>query len=207
MKLQVFDPIYIETPKEKIYKRLGYHEGMTVLSYLERRETERLIDDALLYLNLRGVAGRIAIEEREASGIVLSGGVIFKGELVSAVFESCSELLCMGVTAGDNIGEAIHSYKDSDLTRSVVFDAVASECADACFDWIQTYFSRQLSREKRELITKRISCGYSDFSLEHQKSIYDLLELNRFGVRLTSEFVLVPEKSATAITGIRNNEV
>ncbi|HEX7504838.1 MAG TPA: hypothetical protein VF336_06195 [Syntrophales bacterium] len=39
-------------------------------------------------------------------------------------------------------------------------------------------------------------------ALDHQKLFYDLLDLKRFGVDLTKNFILEPEKSVTAVAGI-----
>ena len=91
---------------------------------------------------------------------------------------------------------------DGNLTRAVVFDAAASEMVDAALDWMETFFGRELRREARRLTKSRFSCGYGDLALDNQKLFYDLLELGRLGVELTEQYILVPEKSVTAVAGI-----
>ena len=75
--------------------------------------------------------------------------------------------------------------------------------ADSAFDWIITYYNRELRREDKSLDDKRYSAGYGDFNLENQKIIYDLLGLKKIGVDITDTFVLIPEKSVTAMVGIK----
>ncbi|MCK7506649.1 MAG: hypothetical protein MZV70_23005 [Desulfobacterales bacterium] len=109
----------------------------------------------------------------------------------------------MGATAGNPIMEAIREKTNQgDLTAAVVYDATASEMTDAALDWIMAYINRQLRREGKQLLPRRFSAGYADFALENQKQIYEKLQLEKIGVTLTSSFILLPEKSVTAIGGI-----
>ena len=110
----------------------------------------------------------------------------------------------MGATAGSEVMAAIAGEATGDrLTRGVVLDAVASEMVDASLDWIMSYFRRELRRENKTLTEKRYSAGYGDFLLENQGVLFRLLELDRIGVAITDNFILIPEKSVTAIAGVR----
>jgi cobalamin-dependent methionine synthase I len=51
-------------------------------------------------------------------------------------------------------------------------------------------------------LPRRFSAGYADFNLENQKAIYDMLQMGKIGVTITPNFILLPEKSVTAISGI-----
>jgi cobalamin-dependent methionine synthase I len=111
----------------------------------------------------------------------------------------------MGATAGSAIMDAIRGdTAGRDVTRGVVLDAAASEMTDAALDWIMDYFNRTLRRENKSLFKKRFSAGYGDFLLENQKTIYNLLQLDRLGVGITESCMLIPEKSVTAISGIES---
>jgi hypothetical protein len=110
----------------------------------------------------------------------------------------------MGATSGGDIMDAIEEdAAGRNVTRGVILDAAASEIVDAALDWIMDYFNRILRKENKWLLKKRFSAGYGDFSLENQKAIYNLLQLDRLGVRITESCLLIPEKSVTAITGIK----
>jgi cobalamin-dependent methionine synthase I len=49
----------------------------------------------------------------------------------------------------------------------------------------------------------RFSPGYGDFVLENQKIFFDLLEMREAGISLSKTFQLIPEKTVTAITGLK----
>ena len=102
--------------------------------------------------------------------------------------------------------DIIKQQRGSDLATAVIFDAVASEYTDACFNWLMQFYRQELVRENRIFAQKRISCGYGDFSLSNQKFFYEALQLSVLGIALTPHSMLVPEKSATAIVGITGGE-
>jgi len=207
MQLRFFDHISIEVPKDDIYKRLGYKNGITKLSPKQEQETEEYIKDAVLLLDLKGVAARVSVREKTDSKVILATGDEVESNLLASLLKNSDEALLMGVTAGKKIIESIQKSRDNNLTSGVVFDAVAGEMVDDCFDWIRDLFNQELSRENKHLLPRRISCGYGDFRSEHQKTIYDILQLKRLDLTITKSFMLVPEKSSTAITGIvgKNN--
>ena len=110
----------------------------------------------------------------------------------------------MGATAGSPVMDAIREKTlRQEMTAAVVYDATASEMADAALDWITGFVNRQIRREGKSLLPRRFSAGYGDFELENQKAIFDKLRMDKIGVALSERFVLIPEKSVTAISGIR----
>ncbi|MDD5729597.1 MAG: methionine synthase [Candidatus Omnitrophica bacterium] len=201
---QIFDPINIPVPKNEILSRLGFRQGITKINEKQKKETEGYIDEALCLIKLKGVAKRFLIQDMDSRKIIIAGGAVFESGLLAEFLKDSSEVLLMAATAGNRIMEAIAKESSgNNFTRGVVFDAAASEMADAGLDWIMSYFNRQLLRENKTLGKKRFSCGYGDFLLKNQKTIYGLLKLNDLGIKITENFILIPEKSVTAVSGIK----
>ena len=73
---------------------------------------------------------------------------------------------------------------------------------DSGLDWIMDYMNQDLMRKARRITKARFSAGYGDFSLENQKAIHALLQLNKIGVFISDRCILMPEKSVTAVAGI-----
>jgi len=202
MQFQLFEAIHIKPPLEEIYRRLGYRNGITEVSSLKQKELDSYISEASGLIDLKGSSRRLEIHKKDGWFIYISRDSRFESKLLASLLKECKAMLCMGVTAGRRIIEAIGALRESNLTKGVVFDAVASEMVDAGFDWIQGYTRQELLRENKQLTAKRISCGYGDFNLDNQRQLYRLLELDKFGVSLTQSLMLVPEKTATAVAGI-----
>ncbi|MDD2388723.1 MAG: hypothetical protein PHP23_03205 [Desulfobacterales bacterium] len=198
-----FNSIPINAPKRKIYRRLGYREGVTLVGEQRGREIDGYIDDASQLIDLKGAALRIPVTKRIASEMTLADGTVFQSEQLVRVLKNCDEIVVMCVTGGRRIIEAIgRDTETENLSRAVVLDAAASEIVDEALEWIIEYWNRQLRRENRGLPKKRFSAGYGDFLLENQKIIYEMLHLDRIGILITGSCVLIPEKSVTAVAGI-----
>jgi hypothetical protein len=198
-----FEKILIDPPYEKIFHRLGFKKRTTELSSDQKQETDLFINEASSLISLQGMFLRMAINNNDGEKIFLSGNLIFNSKKLSIFLRDCRETILVGATAGNSIMEAIkEKTRHDDLAAAVVYDATASEMTDAALDWIMNYFNQLLRREGKSLLPRRFSAGYADFSLDNQKIIYEMLQMDKFGVKINSSFILIPEKSVTAISGI-----
>jgi Vitamin B12 dependent methionine synthase, activation domain. len=195
--------ISIVPPYAKIYSRLGYKKRITRLSLSQQKETDLLIEEAVSIISLKGSILRTIISKNDGEEITLSANLIFNSKKLAALLLNCPEAVLMGATAGSSIMDAIRKKTNQDdLAAAVVYDATASEMTDAALDWIMDYLNQRLRREGKRLLPRRFSAGYADFKLENQKMIYEKLQMDKIGVTINSGFILLPEKSVTAITGI-----
>jgi hypothetical protein len=201
MQIQFFDSINVEIPYEKIYRRLGYRQGITKVAAQEKKETKNLIDNVFALLTLKAAALRVSVSVSERQ-VILANGYTFNSKLLANLLKGAKEMLCLAATGGSKIIQAIHNLEKDDLKLAVIYDASASEIVDAAFDWLKSYIEQTLSRENLYLLNKRISCGYSDFSIKYQKVFYELLQLKELGITINEAYMLIPEKSATAVMAI-----
>jgi hypothetical protein len=196
--------IFIDPPYAKIYFRLGYKKRTTQLTPGQQQEIARIIDEAASLILLRGSILRTIISKNNGEEITLAENLTFSSKKLSTLLKDCPEAVLMGATAGAHIMDAIQEKtRQDDLAAAVVYDATASEMVDAALDWIMDYVNQQVRREGKKLLPRRFSAGYADFKLENQKKIYEKLQMNKIGVTINSGFILLPEKSVTAISGIR----
>ena len=201
--VNILERISIDPPFKKIYHRLGFKKKTTELTAQQQKETDLFIEEALSFITLKGCALRAVIKKNDGSNVVIVGDVNWESKQLSRFLGDCPEALLMGATAGSAIMEAIaDKTKNDNLSAAVVYDATASEMTDAALDWLMAYLNSQLRREGKNLLPRRFSAGYGDFKLENQKSIHHLLEMQKIGVAISSNFILRPEKTVTAITGI-----
>jgi hypothetical protein len=201
--VNIFERISIDPPYKKIYHRLGFKKKTTELTAQRQKETDLFIEEALSFITLKGCVRRAVINKNDDSNIVIAGNLNFESKQLARFLCDCREALLMGATAGNAIMEAIADKTRKDnLSAAVVYDATASEMTDAALDWLMDYLNGQLRREGKKLLPRRFSAGYADFKLENQKSFHHLLEMQKIGVVISSSFILRPEKTVTAITGI-----
>jgi hypothetical protein len=198
-----FEKIVIDPPREKIYQRLGFKKRTTQIPVNRRKETDGFIDEAASIISLKGSLLRTPINKNDGKKIFLAGNLIFDSKKLSSFLSNCEEAVLMGATAGNAIMEAIKEKTNQDnLAAAVVYDATASEIVDAGLDWIMDYLNQQVRRERKTLLPRRFSAGYADFDLKNQKALHQKLQMEKIGVTITSSFILLPEKSVTAVSGI-----
>lgn len=195
--------IVVSPPLAKIYQRLGFRKAISKISSKTQKETDHIIAQATSLISLRGSFLRLSINDNSSGKIILAGDVTFQSKKLSVFLRNCKEAVLMGATAGDEIMKAIKEKSAlGDLQAAVIYDATASEMADAALDWIMEYINQLIRRERKTLLPRRFSAGYADFNLSNQKIIHRLLALEKIGVRITNECILLPEKSVTALSGI-----
>ena len=198
-----FHAMRVSLPMKAIYKRLGFKKGITELNPAEEDKLVATIDEASGIVHLKGAACMLNLVRVDLSGVELEDRTNFTSSALAGMLSGCEQALLMGATAGQTIMEEISSATQSEnLTRAVILDAVASEMTDSGLDWIMDYMNQDLMRKARRITKARFSAGYGDFSLENQKAIHALLRLDKIGVSITDRFILMPEKSVTAVAGI-----
>jgi hypothetical protein len=197
------EKISIDPPREKIYQRLGYKKRTTQIPASQQKEIDHFIHEASFLISLKGSLMRLPINHNDGEKIIIAGNLAFTSKKLSAFLRDSREVVLMGATAGSAIMEAIkEKTRQDDLAAAVVYDATASEMTDAGLDWIMDYLNQQIRREGKTLLPRRFSAGYADFNLGNQKAIYEILQMEKIGVTMTPHFILIPEKSVTAISGI-----
>ena len=194
--------------------RLGYKKKTADVSDAFLSEVKGYIDETAFLLDLKASAERLKIFDRSEDSITLdlSGKKdkacgktetfkISSRSLSKFLKDSC-EVLIMAVTGGKTVMDKVEEYQKSEMTKAVVIDAAAGEIVDNGLDYVMSLYSRNLVRESRNLLNRRFSPGYGDLSLEIQKTIYDILELDKLDITLTDSCMMIPQKSVIAITGI-----
>ncbi|MBN1523622.1 MAG: hypothetical protein JW904_03995 [Spirochaetales bacterium] len=198
-----FQHIHIELPFERILRRLGYRSGTTMLADSNKKEIEKKVCDAFDAMDLQGRAGVVSIEHINDEQVVLDDGSIFKSRKLAAFLYGSEKAVIAGVSAGKNIMEVIQTaVKNNNVSDAAIFDAAASEIVDDALGWILDNLRIQLRSQGEIVNTRRYSAGYGDFQLSNQAVFYSLLKLDELGVVLTPAFILLPEKTVTALAGI-----
>jgi hypothetical protein len=198
-----FERILIDPPCRQIYRRLGFKNNRTELTPVKQKEIDVHIAEAVQYIELKGCLQKTHIDKNDGENIFISSGISFSSKKLASFLRDCGDALLMAATAGSGIMAAIKEKTSEDnLTAAVIYDATASELVDGALDWIMDYCNQQIRREGKKLLAGRFSAGYSDFALANQKTIFEQLQMERIGININTNFILQPEKSVTAITGI-----
>ena len=114
--------------------------------------------------------------------------------------KNSKKAIIFAATVGVEIDRLILKNTVVSPTKSVIFDAVGSEQIEALCDT----FCEYIKEEKNAEITPRFSAGYGDLPLLFQREIFKILGCEKnIGLTLNSSLIMSPNKSVTAIFGIK----
>lgn len=124
-----------------------------------------------------------------------------EGEDLRRLLQDGKELVLFAATLGLEVERLSRQMQLTDMADALIIDA----CADAAIENICDNFCDDLAKEISPLyLTQRFSPGYGDLPLSYQKKLFDALDIfRRIGVSLTESGLMLPQKSVTAIMGIR----
>lgn len=207
-KIVNFESIPAKPDRKLVLARLGYRKNHTQVDPIIQKKIARAFKDANLYCRSKGAAGRFLITESRECSVTIETGLSFQSKYLARFLGNCRELVLLAATVGKEVVERIgFEIEQGDAAYGAILDAVASETADAGLDWIMEFLNKILRREGKKTTKHRYSPGYGDLALVYQKSIFDLLDLGKLGLKLTEKQMLIPEKSVIAIAGVERIEV
>ncbi|HRX15855.1 MAG TPA: vitamin B12 dependent-methionine synthase activation domain-containing protein [Spirochaetota bacterium] len=195
--------IPLSIPYKEIYARLGYSVHKTSLQKSEKDRIDAIIRDGFSLCNFQGIYKQVKVLSVTQKGFVLESGHEIESVYLKDKLKEYGSMIMMAASAGRIVTETVTELmKKGDNGRAVIYDATASESADAVLDYLQKHIKMQFARSGMAISRLRYSPGYGDIDLSVQKIIYDILELQDYGIILTEYFQLIPEKSVLAIAGL-----
>ena len=121
-----------------------------------------------------------------------------KSENLSKNLYGCKKAYIFCATLGAEIDILIKRYSQIEPSKALIIDSISSALVESFCDYINDYMGKEKS------LCPRFSCGYGDFSIEHQGAILNVLDASRkIGVSLMESHMMTPSKTVTAIVGIK----
>lgn len=206
-KIQVFQHIQTPWRKSLIYTRLGYTKTATQLEPERRRQMDQWITEAESLCDIIVIYKQLPLSHMDTHRVTLAGGIEFYSQALVRLLQYSTGAVLMATTAGRKITEAItHLQQGGNMVKALVYDAAASEITDAGLDWLTAFIRRPLMRQGQSLTHMRFSPGYGDLKLDCQQVFYKELELEKWGIAMTSKYMMLPEKTVTAVIGVEAPE-
>ncbi len=197
----------IPVPEKEVLRRLGYpadiqKDKITILDMFEKN-----IKTAGNLLVPKGVCIQLGFEEQE-SDCVTFHHTDFKicSEQVKRLLRDCKSVILFMVTIGNALEFEMKKLMDAGrMTESMILDAIGSETADAVADWVHRTYIKSLAKKEGFDVTPRFSPGYGDWRVTVQSDILTLCEGERIGITVNASSLMTPQKSVSAIFGLRVN--
>lgn len=156
----------------------------------------------------RGLAVPVAVFATFEIGRCAGGAVAFRGTGfairsadVAALLAPCDRATLLAATVGRDISAAAARLMDAKaMTEAMVLDAYGSEAVEAVVEAAVERLGREAGAGGCSR-TRRFSPGYGDWPLQSQAEVLEALGASRIGIEAGPGYILVPEKSVTAVMG------
>ncbi len=195
--LNICGEISIKIPKDEATRYMG-------IKNTSDAQTDALLEKAiplteaaispkyiLKALPLAVLSDRALISEHE-----------FKSLGLSTHLKGAKRCVILAATLGLDLDRLITRLLKTDLALAYCVSSCGSAAVEALCDTVCEGLKKKAS-ESGFFLTERFSPGYSDLSLSCQRDIFSLTDCTKLiGIYLSSESMMLPSKSVTAIMGI-----
>lgn len=190
----------IERLRNNTLHKLGYDACKTM-----HPKIERMLDEALLVAEKaarpKGVYRILPVLGTSRDGVQTQAGTV-RSAMFARLVDMCRGdrlIVFMIATLGEELGNTCRA--DDPVSRQLIFNTVGSELVELVADMVEADWRGQMETQGLQC-SYRSSPGYCDWALQGQGIIFGSLDAGLIGVRLTSHFVMIPEKSISAVAVI-----
>jgi hypothetical protein len=205
--MPILHKLRLEIPEREIEARLQVRRGQTVISEKMSGHYRLMLAEALSLAEPAAVWEIFPLEKHSPNSLSIAENLTIRNPAVLNLLSDSVQACLFAVTIGSAVSTRIMELAESgDLVSASFLDAIASALADETADKTEAVVRYEVHRGrplKTDIFTRRFSPGYSGWELDVQPEILKLLDAGRLGIGMTPNFILTPEKSITAIMGVK----
>lgn len=194
-------------PKPEVKRQLGYQEQTKSNPQIEDLITEA-ITEAQTIIKPRGNYLRLENINITKDKVKLgTNQLTFKSQDVADLLANQDQVVILAVTIGSALEEKVEQLFASDqLTKATILDAVGSVAVEEAANKLQEKIEVEAEKIGLPSVTMRYSPGYGDLALNVQPQLLKLVQGQELGIAVNDSFLLIPQKSITALLGLGRSE-
>ncbi len=145
---------------------------------------------------------RLAISARTHERVRLEGGQVLSGKTIAKLLAPAKEAVIAVCTIGSRLEAYVSKVIAEDPPMGLALDGVGSAAIEALAEQACAYFGDQAASDGLEA-TVPLGPGVEDWPVDPgQKQIFDIVEAQEAGVRLSSTCMMSPQKSLSLVIGL-----
>lgn len=186
--------------KEDVLRYLGY-KNQKIDSITEILIQES-IDEIKTLIRARYTYKSFKINRNEDEIELEGSSLSLLGDDIKRHLGKSENCILIAATLGHHVDTKIKYYEKVDMTKALILDSCATVFIEELCDGVCSEIENNLKKDQKKL-TSRYSPGYGDLSIEIQNDFLLNLDAKRIiGLNASSNSILIPRKSVTAIVGI-----
>lgn len=163
---------------------------------------EEAMQESFSLLNPKVVFQEFSVEGLRHEQLLLHGGQKITGRLIAQQLATANRVIVILATIGEELEEQVSKIWDSDMVYALALDGAGSASVEALANAVCLHFETQAIEEGLQASIP-FSPGMVDWPVsEGQPQIFSLLGEEGSIVRLTSSYIMIPQKSLTMVMGI-----
>jgi hypothetical protein len=145
------------------------------------------------------------VQEVRHERLVISPRVSLHSPRLVSALGGAQQIGVAVCSIGPQLEEAVHAmFAAGQAVEAAVLDGVGSAAVDELSQRVCGMFG-DIARERGLMAGSPISPGESDWPLEAQRDLFDLLPAEEIGVTLRDSYLMYPLKSLSMVVGIGQN--
>ena len=194
-------------PKPEVKRQLGYQEHTVSNPQIEELITEA-INEAQEIIKPRGNYLRFENITIQADKLSLGqNDLSFYSQDIAELLANQKQVVILAVTIGPQLEERVNQlFADDQLTKATILDAVGSIAVEETANKLQVQIEAEAEEIGLPSLTMRYSPGYGDLDLDIQPQLLKLVQGQEMGIKCNDSFLLIPQKSITALIGLGTEE-
>jgi len=185
-------------------------EVLDIIGYNARHEVPRrvvtLVDEYVENANyLIDPSNSYVISDIElvlGSHVIVGDSVIFESKVIAQLLKQCEKVAVFLTTIGDYLEKMVSQLAEDGLVlQALVLDAIGSIAAEKMADLVKGKIEEEAHAQGLH-ISPRFSPGYCDWNIEQQKIVFQAMNGDSAGIRLTEGCLMLPRKSVSGVIGI-----
>lgn len=198
--MKFFEDIRVDIRQDDVFRLLGRRRGRA--SARTSKRIDRFARRARSIVKPRVLYSTRKIEGVDKGTVTLEGGIALESGKIAGVLKKCDTATVFLATIGNEIDNVIKDLSSENRTSDAsIYDAIGSVAVEGVVHDFQSKFDIALSDSEKST-TLRFSPGYCDWNIKEQKKIFEVLDGEAAGVRLSPTFVMNPRKSVSGVFGI-----
>ncbi len=135
------------------------------------------------------------------NGFLDLGFGAFRSEDLTKNLTGCREAFVFAATLGFSTERYLARLSAVSASKHFVTDALASGLVESVCDMVQENITRGMTT------VHRFSPGYGDFDISNQRRVIDFISADKLlGITITKSGLMQPQKTVTAVVGIKNEQ-
>ena len=207
--MKIIKNIRLKIDEEEVLRYQGCHNDKlkkvnNTITKITREEIER----GHHLFEPKGVSSPVKIKQRSFSSgrVDLKNGISLNfSPSIMNLLKGVSYLVLGVATIGSSLENKVSElFSQGEYPRAIALDAVGTVSVRSLSHYMRSLVCQEV-KEQNLQTTKYFSPGSADWDISQQKNIFQIIPVDKIGVKLTESYMMVPQKSLSWIIGIGKN--